>query len=151
MEKLPPIYPAKDEQFIYGNCVSVALAQAFGIPAPALRIIFKSLGMKIEDGCSFWECTKIITLLCKSFSFRVKYVPNVTKVTYKQLASVLNEGKVLSMFNIHLSYMEDGKIFDSYFHYNTDEESSIEMKESAIRMMQQAFLQKPIGWWIIKQ
>ncbi len=146
MRKPIPILPAKGE-FQFGNCVACALSQAFSIPYPALKIIFQSLKLDIGDGCNFWECTKVVNLLAKNFDWGIKYAPNTTKVTLGQLIDVINDRKLLVMFDIHLAYVEKGILFDSYYY-----ESAVnapDTKAWAESVMMRQLRRIPTGWWVI--
>ena len=115
------VHPSK-ENFRFGNCATIAICQAFDISMNAFRAISKLMKVRYyeddndEDGLSFFECKKLINLLSDSCGCTSKYVHNTEKVTYPQMLLLLNKGKYLTMFDIHLSFAENGEVFDSYYY-----------------------------------
>lgn len=133
------VYPSKDK-FRFGNCATIAICQAFDIPFNAFVAICRAMKIKTDEtnddskGLSFFECKRIIHLLSDSCKCTSKYIPNTGKVTYAQMLLLLNKGKYLVMFNIHLSFAQDGEIYDSYFRG---------FNENSFKKT------KPTGWWKI--
>lgn len=136
------IQPSK-QNFYYGNCALIAIAQAFDMPVNALVAVCDALKMNKlgqdykEEGLSFYQCKKIINHLAHSYRCTCTYIPNRSKVTYNQMLLLLNLGKYLTMWDIHLSYAEKGIIYDSYLHHfgsSTDKDLDI------TRIV-------PTGWW----
>lgn len=125
------IHPSK-EQFIYGNCASVAICSAFGIEWRAFKTICALMKMDISEGLSFFECKKLINRLSSSYDTKIEYIPNYAKVKYYQMLLLLNKGKYIVMFHNHLSYAENGEVFDGY--YQGSEKAKFYI---------------PTGWWKI--
>ena len=125
-----PLNPPK-EDFRFGNCAAIAISQAFSIPFWVVNIISRSLKFNIHEGLDYWQCKKLIDRISHQSSSSNEYVSNKTNVRYIQLA-VLLKGRYLVMFHNHLSYMENGQIYDRYF----DEEDILKIT--------------PTGWWEIK-
>lgn len=124
-------HPSK-EQFYFGNCASIAICSAFDIPYKALKAITILLKLNINDGLSFFECKKIINLLSEAYSKHVEYCPNYSNITFQQQLLVLNKETIITMFDGHLSYSENGEIYDSYMH---EDNLAIYLKKC------------PTGWW----
>lgn len=129
--------------FKYGNCAKLAICQAFEIKDKAMSAICIALKMPWETynttttvldecGMTFFEIKKLINHLCKAYGWENEYQKNYHKVNYVQLLSVHNKGKILSMFDIHLSFAEDGTAYDTYY-YNYP----LSKMEEKI----------PTGWW----
>jgi len=128
------VHPSKEE-FKYGNCAAVAICSAFSVPFTALKLINSLIKLDIRDGLSFFECKKVINMLAKvNNMLETEYTPNHTNVTFKQMLTLFNRGKYITMFSRHISYSENGEIYDSYF-----QEGSMEEYENSI----------PTGWWRI--
>lgn len=127
------IHPSKTE-FYFGNCASIAICSAFGIPYIALRTITFMLKLNINEGLSFFECKEIINLIAKANGKNAEYVPNYTNVTFKQMLLLLNNGKYITMFGNHISYSENGEVYDTYI----DNMGQKEREELV-----------PTGWWKI--
>lgn len=123
------------EKFSFGNCASIAICQAFDVPYNAFKAICKATKIKSYDdmGLLFSECKKLINLLSSSCQCTSDYIPNKGKITYVQMLLLLNEGKYLVMFDEHLSFSENGEVYDSFFYY-----LPIDFKQA-----------KPTGWWKI--
>jgi len=119
--------------FVYGNCVSRALIKAFNINDKIFNAICYAAGIqKPNQGLTYFECKRIINVLCKAYKQKATYYPNYGLVTYGQLAFVLPKSKYIVIFDEHISYLEDDQIFDGWF----DKE--------------QIMKRKPTGWWEIK-
>lgn len=127
------IHPSK-ENFCFGNCASTAIASAFKIEFKALKLICSLLKIDVDNGMSFFECKKLINLIGENYGIYVTYTPNYGKVTYEQMLFLLNKGKYIAMFDEHLSYSENGEIYDSYFRPPWGNDIKKE---------------KPTGWWKI--
>lgn len=129
------VHPSKEE-FKFGNCAAIAICSAFNVPFSALKLITSLIKLDIRDGLSFFECKKVINMLAKANSLiDTEYVPNVGNITFKQQLLLFNKGKYITMFSRHISYSENGEIYDSYFAGDV-----IKEYEDAI----------PTGWWKIK-
>lgn len=133
------ISPAKTEtSFYFGGCTIKAFTQAFDIPEKTLVLIGSLMKMDIKNGLTFWECCKILNKIAEFHHLNITYITNSSRVEYGQMLSLLNKGKYIALFDIHVSYCYNGEVFDDYF-FDEDEE---------IRL---ANLQKvPTGWWEIK-
>ena len=133
------ISPANTEtEFVYGQCVIKAVCQCFNLQEKVVVLVAGFMKLKPLNGLNFYECKKLINKLGETFRFRVKWVSNRSKIEYGQMLTVLNEGRYIAMFDIHLSYSHNGEVFDDYFY---DDNEEIRLKN----------LQKiPTGWWEIK-
>jgi len=124
--------------FNYGECATKAISQAFNISETAFFVIADLMKLKARKGLNFWECTKVINRIAKVLHFRVDYVSNTSRVEYGQMLTILNKGKYITMFDIHVSYACNGEVYDDYF-YDDDE-------PTRLKSLQQI----PTGWWQIK-
>lgn len=129
------------EECSFGCCAAVAICSAFDIPGKSLNIICDVLGIsEINKGLNFWECKKIINRIAKSCKCNVIYHPNKAKVTFKQMIMLLSSGAYVIMFGNHLSYMENGELYDSFLYKEYEGDTQAE----------KYLAKKPTGWWKIK-
>lgn len=124
--------------FAYGNCAALAISSAFGLNWMAIKTICKLLKIDYKEGMTFWECKRLINILAKSNHDRIKYHPNLAKLEYWQMITVFNRGKYIPVFDEHLSYLEEGQVYDTF------------LQEILLSPDGKKFLKtKPIGWWKI--
>lgn len=136
--KLPNIQinPGKGE-FRYGSCASIAICSAFNIQYIPFKVICGLLKIgPVNEGLAFHECRKVINLLGKYYKRPIIYIPNEVNLTYGQLLFVQNRSRFLVVFDEHLSYAEDGAIYDSFI---------LESEGGAAQWL----LEIPTGWWRI--
>lgn len=131
MKKEVRINPSKDE-FKFGGCAPLAICGAFNIQMSIFRLICEFLKIRnYKRGLTFWECKKIINALLRANNiFTDQYTPNHARITYLQMAILLPKYKYIVLFDHHLSLLENGEIFDSFF-------------------MHEKTLPIPTGWWRI--
>lgn len=116
MRKKKEIILNTDSDFRYGSCVSRALIKAFDTNDCIIRALSFSIGVKDPgEGFTYFDCKRLIHLLCKGYRRRVRYCPNYGGITYAQMAFTLDKYQYLVLFDIHLSYVQKGQIFDGYF------------------------------------
>jgi hypothetical protein len=124
------LQPPKMGDFLYGGCATLAFAGAFDTPPQAIKIIISLMGIRnSHKGMTFDQCKKVIYKLSREFSKKVEYKTNPTKLNYVDFAYSHKFGRYLIIFDEHLSYMEDGVIYDGFFE-----------KEELDRKI-------PTGWW----
>lgn len=125
--------------FKYGNCACIAISNAFDLNWTSIKTICKILKIDYNEGLTFWECKKVINLLAEN-SYKIAiYRPNVAVLEYWQLIALMNKGKYLTVFNEHLSYMENGVLYDTYISYQLPHEKTEYLKR------------KFTGYWEIKE
>jgi hypothetical protein len=135
LKKVPKIHRSNID-FHFGNCASIAIAQAFSINEDTLNIVCKLLKIKNhKEGLSFFEIKKVINALSRQY--KPEYTPNYGNLTYGQMLIVLNKGSYLTMFNEHLSFAINGEVYDSYWF------PSLSYDVESLQNI-------PTGWWKIK-
>jgi hypothetical protein len=124
-------------EFAFGNCASVAIAGAFGLRVMDVCEVFERMGFDWVEGVSFNECQKTIYFLGRTLRRKVVYRKNRIKGSYSSFAKVLADGGIYIMhFDEHLSLLENGVVYDSYF-------KGMDGKKKFEKWM-------PNGWWVIK-
>jgi len=120
--------------FYYGNCCSLALTQGFDISIDVLLLAFNLLKFKNpNEGLTFFECKKIIEeLVIWKYHRKIKYQTNEASITFAQMSVLMKTGKYIVIFDEHMSYLENGVIFDRFY----------DRKEM--------YQVKPTGWWKIQ-
>lgn len=137
------ISKARDKDFTYGNCALIAIANAFNTSPSAIHCLFLAIKCKHpEKGVSFRECQKVLYILSKSYYQYVNYFTNPNKITYRQFCSIFKKGKYLFNFDEHLSYMEDGIIYDSFIYINIVSKANLDKNLDYINL-------PPKGYWKI--
>ncbi len=112
-KKVEVILNPCEEKFDFGCCATLAIASAFDLNKTAMRAICTALGFKVWwDGLDFNQIKKIINLL--DHRKEIKYIPNITAISYSQLCILFPENSFLVMFDEHLSYAKNGQIYDTH-------------------------------------
>ncbi len=114
------------------------ISKTINMSEDAIIVIGKIMKLDCRRGLNFWECTKLINKIAKCLHLRVNYISNTSKVEYGQMLTILNKGRYIAMFNIHVSYSRNREVFDDFFY---DEHEPTRLK---------SLQQIPTGWWEIK-
>ena len=136
-KKLIQLKESKSD-FVFGNCAAIAIGSAFDIPYSAISLICKLVGNDCNNGLTYHECDKLIKKIGEESNKKIEYITNrYSRITYGQLCLLFPKGKYIVMFPTHLSYLENGEIFDSFLvNSNTKVQS----------MFHNGY---PTGWWKI--
>jgi hypothetical protein len=126
-----------NENFRYGGCAVIAIGMCFNISPLSLKVIGDLLKINIQEGLTYWEICKILSIIERNSWITIKYIPNKSRVTYEQLYCLFPNGKFLVMFNEHLSCMIDGEVIDDWFIQLIEEK-----KLKSLNII-------PTGWWKI--
>lgn len=124
--------------FVYGSCATIAIASAFGYPYKAVSTICHALGIIDKMGLDFFKCKRVINFISQNGGFKAEYFPNDAKIAYFQLI-LLRKEKLIVVFDHHLSFAENGVIYDSFLQKGDDD------------LAKEYLTLKPTGWWIIKK
>jgi len=123
-----------DWDFEHGSCAHIAIASAFDMNPKSIGIILDILKVRNHsDGLTFFQCKKLINVICKSLQQSAEYTPG-KGITLREYILLNQRGIHLIMFDEHLSYLKDGIIYDNYF----DKDDLDELGAS-----------KPTGFWRI--
>jgi len=136
-EIIVPLEISKND-FRFGSCAGIAISQAFDMQTREFDVVMKLLKVDYDDGLTFWECNRVIKQLCELFYYTSRYRPNNASLKYVHLVHLLDKGKFVYMFDHHISYVEDGTIYDSYWAMNREDERN------------KVAHYQPTGWWEIK-
>lgn len=140
------IEPSKNYKFDFGNCATIAISQGFGIPFFTLRCICESFKWKKwREGITFNQCRRLINFLSKQTGDKAEYISNKAGIKYYQFVTLFNKGKWIVMFDEHLSYCENGIIYDSWL----DDMTKSIYTEGRTRLKVIIYKVPPVGWWKI--
>lgn len=107
---LIPIERPLIDRFKFGNCATIAIAQAFNTSEYTVEVLFRSINANPLLGVTHYEVRKVVHLL------KEKKIPyNSTKRSLYSFTKKYNKGKYLLSLDNHLTYLEDGVLYDAFY------------------------------------
>lgn len=137
------IVRTEGDRFCFGNCATIAIAQAFEVSDRAITGGFLQMGASPREGVTTIECRRLMKQLCKPQGRRIYYFTNRTHISLKQWLKRHQKGTYLINQDNHLAYLENGVFKDDWFYSNW--RYSHMDKEDVLK------LGKFMGWWKIEK
>jgi len=121
-----------EDGFSFGNCATVAITRAFKIDFDITKELFHLMGANPSKGCTWRECDKCISSLCRIKGRMCRYTTNKTHISSTTFYQKNKKGIFILNFENHLSVLKNGTVYDSW------------IGEKGFRA------HKLMGWWEIK-